>query len=82
MSETGQIIGKQLAAARILVRWSQSELSKRSNISTATLRRIEKYPGPIENLNNNAFIVAHVLNQAGIEFINTDYIGVMFKPAK
>lgn len=60
--------GRQLAAARILVGWSQERVSAAANVSIATLRRIESAIGVPSAMPNNVDAVQRVLEAAGIEF--------------
>lgn len=69
MSALYQVIGRQLAAARVLAGLKQEEVAARANISLATLRRMEASEGPAAGYRNNVAAVVAVLEDAGIEFI-------------
>jgi|SRR5580700_5554549 hypothetical protein len=41
------ISGKHIRAARALLGWTQSELSKKSKVALGTIRRMEDFDGPV-----------------------------------
>ena len=63
------VTGRQIAAARTLVGVAQADLAERSNISVATLKRMEASPGEAMGLVNNIRAVRQALEAAGVEFI-------------
>lgn len=69
MSETNQISGRQIAAARALLGMGQSDLADQAAISVPTLRRMEASEGPATGLTNNVRAVVAALQSAGIEFL-------------
>lgn len=79
MSETYQVTGRQIAAARALVDMSQEALASRANISVPTLRRMEASDGAAAGLPNNVGAVRAVLERAGIEFTNGGEPGVRLR---
>jgi transcriptional regulator with XRE-family HTH domain len=79
MSETYQITGRQIAAARTLAGMGQEELAKRANISVPTLRRMEASEGVASGLPNNVAAVRVALESAGVEFTNGGQPGVRLK---
>jgi transcriptional regulator with XRE-family HTH domain len=72
MSALYQVIGRQLAAARVLAGLKQEEVAARANISLATLRRMEASEGQAAGYRNNVAAVVALLEEAGIEFIPPD----------
>jgi transcriptional regulator with XRE-family HTH domain len=66
------ILGKQIKAGRILLEIPQIELSEKTGIPIATLRRIEnddtKFGGSIKNINN----IQKFLEEKGIRFENNE----------
>lgn len=61
----------QIRAARALLKWSSNELSVRSGVGTATIKRYEIVDGvPNANL-KTLLLIKETLEQAGIEFIGT-----------
>ena len=70
MSEKYHPTGRQIAAARTLIGFSQPELADAANISVPTLRRMEASPGEAAGLANNVSAVQAALEAAGIEFIH------------
>lgn len=69
MSESYQISGRQIAAARTLIGMPQSDLAERSRISIATLRRMEASEGPAAGMANNVAAVQRALEEAGVIFV-------------
>jgi transcriptional regulator with XRE-family HTH domain len=62
--------GEQLRAARAMVRWEQTELAQRANVSVKTIKRLEAVTGPIDARSN--WTIQHALELAGIEFLEAD----------
>ncbi|MER9584967.1 helix-turn-helix transcriptional regulator [Mesorhizobium sp. M0276] len=60
--------GRQIAAARILAGFTQSELAERSKVSVPTIKRLEGSDGPAVGMVNNVDAVCRALESAGIEF--------------
>jgi transcriptional regulator with XRE-family HTH domain len=86
MSELSQLDGKQIAAARALLRLAQPDLAKAAGISVPTLRRMEASDGPVAGLRNNVLAVQRALEEAGVVFLDegevsaTGGAGVRLKP--
>ena len=66
------ITAAQIRAARLLLSWSQSELSRQSGVSEATIQRFEKGRLKLRGATQTA-IVSVLLNN-GVEFV--DSVGV------
>lgn len=69
MSETDQVTGRQIAAARALAGIGQTELATAARISVPTLRRMEASAGAAGGFANNVAAVKAALEAAGVEFI-------------
>jgi hypothetical protein len=69
MSESNQITGRQIAAARALAGIGQADLAAASKISVPTLRRMEASEGQASGIANNVAAVRNVLEASGVEFI-------------
>ncbi|TWI63155.1 hypothetical protein LZ24_03296 [Desulfobotulus alkaliphilus] len=73
------ITGEQLKAGRILLGWSQRTLAAKAYLSQGPVTQAEK-----NNVRKKSTImlIAHVLMEAGIEFINHEdgTFGVLIKP--
>lgn len=69
------IVGKQLAAARVLAELTQAELAAAANISVPTLKRMEASAGAVEGMKNNVAAVVGALEAAGVRFIDGNYSG-------
>ena len=78
------ILGKQIKAGRILTDISQNELSEKTGIPIATLRRIEngntKFGGSIENIDN----IQKFLEKKGVRFEENEnaYVVKLLKEVK
>ena len=62
------ITAAQCRAARALLRWSQQDLARESEISDVTIRHFEI--GRTEPQRGTLVILRHALEAAGIEFID------------
>ncbi len=80
MSESNQISGRQIAAARALAGINQADLAAAANISIPTLRRMEASDGAASGLLNNVAAVRSALEAVGVEFTNGDHPGVRVTP--
>ena len=65
-----KITGRQIAAARALVRIEQTDLAKAANISVPALRRMEASGGPAVGMANNVAAVRAALKSAGVIFVD------------
>jgi len=76
----------QIRSARHVLRWSVSQLSKLSGVSTSTIKRIEAENGVPKSTRTNLAAIQSTLESAGIEFIGTpdDGPGIRFynRPSK
>ena len=73
-----KILGRQLAAARSLLGWSQEQLALAADVTGQTIRNWESgqtmpRPSTVEN-------VRRVIEDRGVEFTNGGAPGVRFKP--
>jgi len=84
LSESDNISGRQIAAARTLLGMDQDRLAKLGNISVPTLRRMEASRGPASGYPNNVRAIRAALEAAGVEFIaeNGGGPGVRVRKAK
>lgn len=69
MSENDRLSGRQIAAARALMGFSQAELAAAASVSIPTLRRMEASEGPASGYANNVEAVRRALELAGAQFI-------------
>lgn len=69
MSESARLIGRQIAAGRVLVGMGQDDLARAAMVSPQTLRRMEASEGPASGMTNNVAAVRAALETAGVEFI-------------
>ena len=63
------ITSSQIRAARALIRWSSDDLSKRSGVGVATIKRIEVMPGVPSGQIRTLLAIKNALEEAGVEFI-------------
>ena len=73
--------GRQLAAARALLGMSQADLATRSAISVPTLKRMEACNGSASGMANNILAVRRALEEAGVDFIDGERVGVRMNRA-
>jgi len=64
------ITTRQIKAARALLGWSQSDLSKRSGVSEPTVARLEAIEGELGGRERTAGKIRTAIEAAGIEFID------------
>jgi transcriptional regulator with XRE-family HTH domain len=65
----------QIRAARALLGWRQEDLSKASEVGTATIYRIEKSNETITGYASTLVRIQAAFERAGIEFIEDDDMG-------
>lgn len=63
------ITSSQIRAARALLRWSSDDLSKRSGVGVATIKRIEVMLGVPSGQIRTLLAIKSALEEAGVEFI-------------
>ena len=64
------IIVSQLRAARGILGWSQSDLSKASGVALSTVKRMEAGSGLLRGIAQNVWKVQSSLEDAGVVFID------------
>ena len=65
------ITSEQIRAARGLIQWSAAELSKRSEVGYATIKRIEAMSGVPNGQMRTLAAIQAALESVGVEFIGT-----------
>ena len=65
------ITSGQIRAARALLRWSSEELSSKSGIGSATIKRMEVMDGVPSGNVRTLLALKTALETAGVEFIGT-----------
>jgi predicted transcriptional regulator len=73
------ISGKHIRAARGLLGWSQTELSKKAKVALGTISRMEEFAGPVGARTETLGRVVAALEKAGVEFLNEGRPGVRMK---
>jgi ribosome-binding protein aMBF1 (putative translation factor) len=63
------LTSEHIRAARALLQWDQNTLAEKSNVSVATIKRLEPKPGPLKANKVTIAALKHALESAGIEFI-------------
>ncbi|MBW8636221.1 helix-turn-helix domain-containing protein [Hoeflea sp. WL0058] len=66
------ITTEQIKAARMMVGWSQAQLSEYSGVPHSTLKRIESKKGPLQANARTAWTIQETLEKAGILFLSAD----------
>jgi predicted transcriptional regulator len=74
-----RITGRHIRAARALLGWAQSELSKRSKVARGTIRRMEGFDGPVSARTETLDRIVAVLEKAGVEFLDEERPGVRLR---
>ena len=69
--QNGYITSDQIRAARALLRWSSTELSKRSGVGSATIKRMEVMQGVPSGQVRTLAAIQQSFENAGIEFIGS-----------
>ena len=67
--------GRQIAAARTLLGWTQARLAQESGVSPASAQRAERAPGIPQMQTGSLFALVRALEAAGIQFIDADETG-------
>ncbi len=70
------ITGRHIRAARALLGWAQSELSRKSKVALGTVRRMEGFDGAVGARTETLGRVVAVLERAGVEFLDGERPGV------
>ena len=73
-----KITGKQVAAARALLGWSQEQLAMAADVVLNTVNRWET--GVVEPRKETVDRVVRAIEARGVEFTNGGQPGVRFKP--
>ncbi len=68
--EKKRLTSAQIRGARAIIRWSAEDLSRRSAVSLRTIRRAELAEAETSLTAANDLAVRHVLEAAGVEFID------------
>ncbi|MGJ3264549.1 MAG: helix-turn-helix domain-containing protein [Salinarimonas sp.] len=70
-----------MRAARGLLGWTQQDLADKSDVSIATVKRLEAEPGALGGLNVTATAIRRAFEDAGVAFIeaNGGGVGVRFR---
>lgn len=62
------LTGEQIRAARALARLEQSELARVSGLSLQTIKRLERFRGPIETTTRTVNALMTAFHQSGVVF--------------
>jgi len=65
------ITSAQIRSARAALKWSASDLGKRSGISVPTIQRLEQHDGVPPSRSSTLMDIRAALEAAGIEFVGT-----------
>lgn len=69
-------MSRQLRAARVLLGWEQEDLAAAADVSSGTIRRMERSEGDIRGHHGTVQKVQRALEEAGIEFLDGGKPGV------
>jgi transcriptional regulator with XRE-family HTH domain len=70
---------EQVRAARMLLRWEQKELARKSGISLPTIKRLESQPGTLSAYADTIAAIRKAFEDQGIEFLNGDMPGARLR---
>jgi transcriptional regulator with XRE-family HTH domain len=71
-----EMTSEHVRAARMLLRWEQKNLAKRSGVSLPTIKRLEAKPGPLGAYASTLAAIRTAFEDEGIEFFNGEAPGV------
>jgi transcriptional regulator with XRE-family HTH domain len=74
--ENSAITSEHVRAARMLLRWDQKELARKSGISLPTIKRLESQPGALSAYADTIATIRKTFEDQGIEFFDGDAPGV------
>jgi len=63
------LTSEQIRAARMLLRWEQTQVAASSGISLPTIKRLETQPGPLQANPSTISAIQGALEKAGVEFV-------------
>jgi DNA-binding XRE family transcriptional regulator len=70
---------EHVRAARMLLRWEQKELARKSGVSLPTIKRLEARPGVLGAYPDTIVAIRKTFEDQGIEFFNGDAPGVWLR---
>jgi transcriptional regulator with XRE-family HTH domain len=70
---------RQLKAARALLGWSQTDLSKKSGVSLPTIASLEQAEGELRGREATRKKLFAAFNRAGLTFLNAVELGVTLR---
>jgi transcriptional regulator with XRE-family HTH domain len=73
---------EHVRAARMLLRWDQKELAKKSGISLPTIKRLESQPGTLGAYPDTIATIRKAFEDQGIEFFDGDAPGARLHKAR
>jgi hypothetical protein len=73
---------EHMRAARMLLRWEQKELARKSGISLPTIKRLESQPGILGAYPDTIAVIRKTFEDQGIEFFNGDAPGARLHKAR
>ena len=80
--ENSAMTSEHVRAARMLLRWDQRELAKKSGISLPTIKRLESQPGTLGAYRDTIATIRKAFEDQGIEFFNGDAPGARLHKAR
>ncbi|ROT98121.1 transcriptional regulator [Histidinibacterium lentulum] len=69
--QDANIVAEQIRAARAVLSWSVAELSMKTGVGTATIKRYEATTGVPKSRKGHLQTIRSTFESAGIEFIGT-----------
>jgi transcriptional regulator with XRE-family HTH domain len=74
-----KLTSEQILAARMLLRWEQTDLAAKSGMSLSTIKRIELIPGEFGAYETTLAAIKMAFESEGISFFNGICLGVRLR---
>jgi hypothetical protein len=74
-----KLTSEQILAARMLLRWEQTDLAAKSRMSLSTIKRIELIPGEFGAYETTLAAIRKAFENEGIRFFSGTFLGVRLR---
>jgi transcriptional regulator with XRE-family HTH domain len=74
-----KLTSEQVLAARMLLRWEQTDLAAKSGMSLSTIKRIELIPGEFGVYETTLAAIRKAFESEGISFFSGIFLGVRLR---
>lgn len=76
------ITGRHIRAARALLGWAQTDLSRKARVALGTIQRMEGFDGAVGARTETLGKVVATLERAGVQFLDNGQPGVRLMQTK